>query len=159
VSFNKVGNVAVAQGKLEEAARAYGDALAIRKRLAAGDPSNAEWQRDLSVSYNKVGDLAKAQGKLEEAARYYGDGLAIAKRLAAGDPSNAEWQRDVYVFYFNLAGLAERRNKPDEVRGYCKEAFDILSGMEKRGLHLSSEDRAVLEILRKIVASEKGKRG
>jgi tetratricopeptide (TPR) repeat protein len=33
------------------------------ERLAAGDPSNTVWQRDLSVSYNKLGDVADRQGK------------------------------------------------------------------------------------------------
>ena len=63
------------------------DVLAIAKRLAAGDPSNTGWQRDLAVSYSKLADVAVAQGKLAEAARAYDDVLAIAKRLAAGDPT------------------------------------------------------------------------
>jgi len=39
----------VAQGKLEEALKAYRDSLAIRERLAAADRSNTEWQSDLSL--------------------------------------------------------------------------------------------------------------
>ena len=78
----------MAQGKLEEALKAYRDSLAIRERLAAADPSNTQWQRDLSVSYNRVGDVLKAQGKLEEALKAYRDSLAIIERLAAADPSN-----------------------------------------------------------------------
>jgi hypothetical protein len=51
------GSTAVAYGDLEEADAAYRACLAIRERLAAADPSNAGWQRDLSVSQNKVGDV------------------------------------------------------------------------------------------------------
>jgi hypothetical protein len=58
--------VALAQGKLADAARAYSDSLAILKTLAAGDPSNALWQRGLSISYEKLGDVAKRQGKAPE---------------------------------------------------------------------------------------------
>ena len=43
----------VAQGQLDDALAAYRASLAIRERLAAADPSNAGWQRDLSVSHNK----------------------------------------------------------------------------------------------------------
>ena len=38
VSYDKVGNVLVAQGKLDEALKAYRDSLAIVERLAAADP-------------------------------------------------------------------------------------------------------------------------
>ncbi len=34
------------------------------EKLAAADPGNAGWQRDLSVSLNKIGDVRQAQGDL-----------------------------------------------------------------------------------------------
>ena len=71
ISYNRLGDVAAAQGKLEEATRAYGDSLGILKKLSAVDPSNTLWQRNLAVSCNKLGDVGVAQGKLEEAARAY----------------------------------------------------------------------------------------
>jgi hypothetical protein len=43
--------VAVAAGDLGAARAAYQASLDIRVRLAAADPANAEWQRDLSVSH------------------------------------------------------------------------------------------------------------
>ena len=57
VSYEKVGDVQVAQGDLAGALKSYRDSLAIRDRLAKSDPGNAGWQRDLSVSYDKVGDV------------------------------------------------------------------------------------------------------
>ena len=57
----------VAQGKLDEALKAYRDGLAITERLAAADRSNTLWQSDLSLSYHNVGDVLVAQGKLDEA--------------------------------------------------------------------------------------------
>ena len=41
-----------AQGKLDEALKAYQASLPSG-RLAAADPGNTEWQRDLSVSYDR----------------------------------------------------------------------------------------------------------
>ena len=149
VSYNKLGEVAVAQGKLEEAARAYGDGLGIAKKLAEGDPSNPQWQRVLYVSYIKLGEVAVAQGKLEEAARAYGDGLGIAKKLAEGNPSNPLLQRDLWVSYWRLADIAERQQKAGEAKGYWKQAFDVLSGIEKQGLQLSLQDRQYLEAIRR----------
>ena len=148
MSYNKLGDVAMAQGNLEEAVKAYGESLAIRKWLAEGDPTNTGWQRDLSVSYERLGDLSVAQGQLEEAAKAYGESLAIAKKLAEGDPTNTGWQRDLAESYWKLADLEEGQNNAGKAMSYWKQAFDVLSGIEKRGLHLSPEDRKYLEISR-----------
>ena len=61
----------MAQGDLPAATRHFTAGLKIRERLAASDPANAAWQRDLSVSLNKLGDLAVAQGDLPAAARHF----------------------------------------------------------------------------------------
>lgn len=41
--------------------------LAIAERLAASDPANAGWQRDLWVSYWLMADLAEQRGETAEA--------------------------------------------------------------------------------------------
>jgi tetratricopeptide (TPR) repeat protein len=150
VEVNNQRGAAETQGnKPEEAARAYGNGLLIAKKLAEGDPSNPQRQRDFLVSYNNLGDVAVAQGKLEEAARAYGEGLGIAKKHAAGDPSNPLLQRDLWVSYWRLADMAERQQKAGEAKGYWKQAFDVLSGIEKQGLQLSPQDRQYLEAIRR----------
>ena len=50
-----------------------------RARLAAADPANTEWQRDLSVSHNKLGDVAAAAGDLAAARAAYQAALDIAR--------------------------------------------------------------------------------
>jgi tetratricopeptide (TPR) repeat protein len=87
------------QGDLPGALKNYRDALAIRDQLTKEDPSNAGWQRDLSVSYEKVGDGLSAQGDLPGALKNYRDSLAIRDQLTKEDPSNAGWQRDLSVSY------------------------------------------------------------
>src|SRR5262249_14983847 len=67
VSYNKVGDVQVAQSDLAGALTSYRDGLAIADRLAKSDPHNAFCQRDLSVSYEKVGNVQLEQGDLEGA--------------------------------------------------------------------------------------------
>ena len=51
------------------------------QRLAASDPGNAGWQRDLSVSQEKVGDVLRAQGDLSGTLEAYDASLQIAERL------------------------------------------------------------------------------
>jgi hypothetical protein len=82
-------DVQVAQGDLAGALKSYQADLAIADRLAKSDPSNAGWQRDLSVSYDKVGDVQVAQGNLSGALKSYSDSLAVRDRLALSDETNS----------------------------------------------------------------------
>lgn len=139
------GDIARVRTTLADARHDYEEAHRLAQRLTAADP----WQRDLLASYERLGNVAVAQGKLEEAARAYTDGLGITKKLAALEPSNTQSQRDLAVSYWRLADLAERQNKSGEAKGYWKQAYNMLSGIEKRGLHLSPQERQDLETLRR----------
>ena len=73
--------------------------------LAAADPGNAEWQRDLSISWNRLGNVRSAQGDLQGALQAYTEKQNIADQLAAADPGNAEWQRDLSVSWNKLGDV------------------------------------------------------
>jgi len=91
--------VLLAQGDLAGALLAYRDSMTIRARLAAADPANFNWQRDLSVSHERIGDILAALGDLAGAVAAYRARHEIAARLGAADRANAEWQRDLAVSY------------------------------------------------------------
>jgi hypothetical protein len=74
-----------------------GAGLAIMRKLAAADPGNAGWQRDVSVSLDNVGNVRRAAGDRAGALSAHEESLAIRRKLAAADPGNAGWQRDVSV--------------------------------------------------------------
>ena len=150
------GDLARVHTTLVETKREYEEAHRVAQRLTTSDPGNTEWQRDLSVSHEKLGDVARAQGKLDQAAQAYRDGLTIRTQLAASDPGNTDWQRDLWVSYWKLADLAERQKHISEARGYWKQAFDVLSEIDKRGLHLSPEDRQHLHMLRQKAGLDAG---
>jgi hypothetical protein len=54
VSYDRVGDVLVAQGNLPEALKSFRDGLAIAERLAQADRGNAGWQFDFVVSHWKL---------------------------------------------------------------------------------------------------------
>jgi tetratricopeptide (TPR) repeat protein len=119
VSYNRIGDVLVAQGNLPEAPKSFRDGLAIADRLAQSDPGNAGWQRDLSVPYEKIGDVLVDQGNLPEALKSFCDGLAIRDRLAQADPSNAGWQRDLSVSYEKIGDvLVDQGNLPEALKSF-----------------------------------------
>jgi tetratricopeptide (TPR) repeat protein len=122
----------------------YEESLDISRRLAAKDPSNAQWQRDLSVCLGSVGDVLMAFGDLSAGRAVYEESLDIAKRLAAEDPSNAQWQRDLIRSYVRLGKIAEQRQQ----RGEAREAYDIalaIAMRQENAGRLSPSDTWMLE--------------
>jgi hypothetical protein len=61
VGHEKVGDVLLAKGDLVEAQAAYQQSLEIIQRLAASDPLNAGWRRQLSVCLTKIAELYERQ--------------------------------------------------------------------------------------------------
>jgi tetratricopeptide (TPR) repeat protein len=114
---------------------AYEESLAIMRKLAAADPGNADWQRDVSVSLEKIGDVRLAAGDRAAALAAYEESLAIMRKLVAADPRNAQWQRDVSV------GL----NRVGDLR---------LAAGDRAGALASYEES--LAIMRKLVAADPG---
>jgi tetratricopeptide (TPR) repeat protein len=70
-----------AEGNLDAALKAYEDSLAIAEKLAAQDPSNSGWQRDLIVSNVKLAEVAEKAGKGAVARGQYQAALEIAVAL------------------------------------------------------------------------------
>ena len=77
VSCNKVGDVALARGKLGEAEMRYREGLDVARTLAR-ELQTPQARRDVSVSLDRVGDVARAQGKLGEAETLHREGLDFA---------------------------------------------------------------------------------
>jgi tetratricopeptide (TPR) repeat protein len=125
VAYNEVGDVLVAQGKLDEALASYRGSLDIRHRLAGSDPSNTYWQQDLAFSYNRVGDVLVAQGKLDEALASYRASLDIRDRLAASDRSNAGRQYDLSVSSERVGEVLMAQGKLDEALATYQASFAI----------------------------------
>jgi tetratricopeptide (TPR) repeat protein len=104
-----LGDVAVAQGDLARARQLYEMAVAIAEPIAWFNPSNADWQRDLSVSHNRIASVLQAQGNLPAALDSYRAGLAIIERLVKSDPANTGWQRDLWVSHDAIADVLQAR--------------------------------------------------
>jgi class 3 adenylate cyclase/tRNA A-37 threonylcarbamoyl transferase component Bud32/tetratricopeptide (TPR) repeat protein len=115
IMLDNLGDVRVAQGKLQEALDAYQQSVQIRQTLAEQYKSNLDWQRDLSLSYGRVGNVLVAQGKLQEALDAYQQCLVIAKRLVEQDKSSLEWQRDLIVSLYKVGTTTTKMGGKDNV--------------------------------------------
>jgi tetratricopeptide (TPR) repeat protein len=105
VSYNKVGDVLVAQGNLTEALKSFRDGLAIAERLAKADPSNARWQRDLAMSSAKLARAYRRLGNVPEALAELHKGREIMAALVKLAPDFLQWTKDIAWFDREIAAL------------------------------------------------------
>ena len=125
VSYNKLGDIAIALNDYTAAERYYAKALEIDERLAEKYPEDLDFQRDLSVSYGNLGDIAKARNDYKAAEGYYAKDLEISEKLAEKYPDDPQMQRDLSVSYNKLGDIAKARNDYTAAEGYYSKALAI----------------------------------
>jgi tetratricopeptide (TPR) repeat protein len=126
-SYNKIGDVLVAESRREEALASYQKSLAIRQQLADSDKGNAQWQRHLSFSYDRIADMLVAQGQHEKALALYRTSLSIRQQLAATDRGNAEWQNDLRISSGRIGSVAFEFNLAREFTAALEAADQAIS--------------------------------
>ncbi len=111
-----LGDVLQAQGQLQAAEAAFGEALAISRRLAAQDPSNAGWQRDLAVAHLRLARMEARASNHEAAITLYEESLRIFTELVARAPGFLSWQKEKELIEDELKTFrrkhADRRPPP-----------------------------------------------
>ena len=81
VVLGKVGDVALAERRLDAAGGAYDESLELDRRMLREHGESSQALRDLSASLIKVGVVAEAQGRLDAAARACDESLELARRM------------------------------------------------------------------------------
>ena len=117
------------QGDLSGALEMFQKTLAIAERLAAQDPLNAGWQRNLSVSYNRIGGVLESQGDLSGALEMFQKDLAIAERLAAQDPLNADCKAELANSLYSTALIYEQIGLFVDAASLWQSELEIRAGM------------------------------
>ncbi|MGH9436561.1 MAG: TIR domain-containing protein [Terriglobia bacterium] len=134
-----LGDVYLTTGDLVLAYNSYRASLSIAEALAARDPANTQWQRDLSVSHDRIGDVLVAQGDGAGALKAYRASLSIREALAARDPANTQWQRDLSVSCAKLGVLAHGQDI-DLRRRHLTRGRQILVDLNSVGRLMASQD-------------------
>ncbi|MFN7307114.1 MAG: hypothetical protein ACK5TQ_11115 [Acetobacteraceae bacterium] len=98
-------------------------------RLAASDPSNSEWQHDLSINHDRIGDVLLARGDLGGALAAYRSFMDIAARLVASDPSNTEWQRDLSASHSKIGNVLQAKGDATEALAAYQRGMEIRIGL------------------------------
>ena len=141
------GHVSEAQGRLEGAQAAFEQYLAIFRRLAELEPSNAGWQREMAVAHSRVGGVWLAQKQLTKGIEAYLEALTISRRLAGQDPSNASWQHDLALACLQVGRIAAAANLNDIGLPLYEESLRIFAALVQRapGFVQWAEDMKIVE--------------
>ena len=99
----------------------------ISRKLAANNPSNKNWQRDLFVSYNKIGSAQRAQGELAAARESFRMGMAVSANLARDDPSNDQCQVDLSHSYLQIGSVNSTLGDLNTALELYHKALDIIT--------------------------------
>jgi tetratricopeptide (TPR) repeat protein len=92
-------------GDRERALAAETEALAILRKLAAGDPDNINIQRGLATGLERLGDLQRDAGDRAGAQAAYEETLAIYRRLLAQNPGDLDVQQGISVMLDRFGDL------------------------------------------------------
>ena len=132
VSYNKLGDIAIALNDYTAAERYYAKALEIGERLVEKYPEDPNLQRDLSVSYNNLGGIAEARNDYKAAEGYYAKALEIGEGLAENYPDDPNLQRDLSVSYERLGDIAKAQNDYRAAEGYYAKALELRERLAKK---------------------------
>lgn len=147
-AFRLLGDVHESHGVLDKAKECHYESLRLDRELTACDPTNAEWQRDLSISLDKIGNIATTEGNLDAALLFFSEAKSISERLASTNPANASWQRNLSVSLNKLGDLAVTQGDLDKARIFFSEAkaisehlaaSDLTNAVWQRDLSVSLE--------------------
>jgi hypothetical protein len=81
--------------------------LGIAVRLAAADPTNAEWQKDLYASYRNLGLVEEQGGNSGEARDIYCRAKSIVLANSALSSGGTEWRQRLDWVEQRLATVAD----------------------------------------------------
>ena len=156
VSNSKLGDIAIAQGRLEEAERRYEKSLEICLALAE-ETGTIESRRDLAVSFERLGDIAELQGRLEEAKEKYEKGLEIQLALV-DETGTVESRRDLSIYYNKLGDIAKAQGRLEEAKKNYEKSLKIrfVLAKEKRTVE-SLQDLAISYSKLGDIAKEQGR--
>ena len=154
ISYNRLGDVCMADGDLSGAKEYYLKDLAISEQLAK-QSEGTQAQRDLSISYNKLGDVCKADGDLSGAKAYYLKDLAISEQLAK-QSEGTQAQDDLGISYAKLA-LIEGW-EAGERKAFAQKAKEIFDQQyQTTGLNSFKEKADAMTVLLMLLSFTENK--
>ena len=120
VAYKKAAIANVGQRRFDQARALYEENLDLAKKLATADPTNLEFQFQLSNLYDSLGTVARQAGRFDAARTLYEQSLEISRKLANANPADEGALHDLVTSYLELAQLREAIGEFDGAVQVCE---------------------------------------
>jgi tetratricopeptide (TPR) repeat protein len=153
-ALDTLGDVAVSQGKLEEAASRFSAAEKILQRLADSSSRHPNVLSQMTQILQKYGDLELSRGSTDKARVFYERANESARAHYALKPDDVKVRRNTAVAILKLGEVDERIGKYDEALRRYRETRETLHAIARlapddpaRAFEVALLDRKISNIL------------
>jgi tetratricopeptide (TPR) repeat protein len=125
VSRRDLGDFARGQGRLDEAAEAYEEAVSYARAVRAGKPDDFVDDDLLASALSGVGDVAEMEGRLNDALSAFEEALALRRSHGGREAADPGARRALSVSLERLADLREDRGHRMRALDLYRESYDV----------------------------------
>jgi len=111
--WRQLGEVAMNQGKLDVAMKAFGESREVTRELLRRQPVNPERMYELGQAEFWVGYVHLEKGNFAAAREPFDQYLNYSRQLAELDAQNPEWIMELSYAHSNIAALINREKSQD----------------------------------------------
>lgn len=106
-ALSQLGELRISQGKLDTAAVAFRQSLALAEGLAKRDSLNGAWQLGLGAAHYYVGYMHYRRNELDSAMAQFKEYLRITERLVARSPDSLDYRNEEGLANSNIGSTRE----------------------------------------------------
>jgi tetratricopeptide (TPR) repeat protein len=125
ISRRDLGDFARGQGRLDEAAEAYEEAVSYARAVRAGKPGDFASDELLASALSGVGDVAEMEGRLNDALSAFEEALALRRSQGGREAAAPSARRALSVSLERLADLREDRGHRMRALDLYRESYDV----------------------------------
>ena len=125
ISRRDLGDFARGQGRLDEAAEAYEEAVSYARAVRAGKPGDFAADELLASALSGVGDVAEMEGRLNDALSAFEEALALRRSHGGREAADPGARRALSVSLERLADLREDRGHRMRALDLYRESYDV----------------------------------
>jgi tetratricopeptide (TPR) repeat protein len=120
-----VGSVLLRQHRVDDAIAAFEGSRVTTESLAAAQPADQKWQRDLVYLYSDLADAHFEREGFAATLDLRRRVLTVAEQIAASDPANASSQSDLVDVLVRLAETLDGSGEPEQAAATYRRALAI----------------------------------
>ena len=150
-----LGDFARSQGRLDEAAEAYEEAVSYARAVRATKPDDFAADDLLAGALSGVGDVAEMEGRLNEALSAFEEALALRRSHGGREAADPGAKRALSISLERLADLREDRGHRMRALDLYRESYDVAARLAaadpaRFGADLASTRARLAEIEAKV---------